>query len=81
MAERNFTYSGAEGSFGTGTLRKHWHRCSRIVPVNGHEEYDRGGTAIFALCAEKSVQRAFLFLRICIVYREPLIFIVERRTE
>lgn len=38
-------------------------RHSRIVPVKGHDEYYKGGTArVFALCAEKerlSVQRAF----------------------
>ena len=52
----------AEGSFGAGMFRKHMHRHSRVVPVNGHDEYCKGGTArFFALCAERlSVQRAFL---------------------
>ena len=31
-----------------------FHRYSRIVPVNGHDEYYKGGTANnFALCTEK----------------------------
>ena len=45
-----------EGSFGAGIFRKvHalFHRYSRIVPVNGHDEYYKGGTANnFALCTE-----------------------------
>ena len=66
-----------EGSFGAGLFRKvHalFHRYSRIVPVNGHDEYYKGGTANnFALCTEKiSVQRAFYVMHLrCIMQRRP----------
>ena len=46
-------------------------RHSRIVPVKGHDEYYKGGTArVFALCAEK--EKAFC--------TEGVSFILRRNT-
>ena len=66
-----------EGSFGAGIFRKvHalFHRYSRIVPVNGHDEYYKGGTANnFALCTEKDFcTEGFLCdASLCIMQRRP----------
>lgn len=67
------TGCSVEGSSGTGMLNVVHCPCrhSRIVPVKGHDEYYKGGTArVFALCAEK--EKAFC--------TEGVSFILRRNT-
>ena len=60
-AERNSTDSGAEGSFGSGTLRKHCTGVPASSPLTDKRSITEVVPRFFALCAERlSVQRAFL---------------------